>query len=322
MKNFKIKKIKSFKLFILFGLILTMFTACVFGFKSYAYAPNNEGDLINNNLLPCNNIEVEQFYIGSTQYGLKGHFELNSTNNIFRITYTADSRDLDGDGNISFWLHTPYLYNYDSENYLFQCFYDDSLNIGLFFGGSKSNVVSPSFADDYLSYNNMNLYYSNYLNYDGTISYLRINCYDSLDVGETYEWWFFLNVIPVSSLFNDYAFNPKYVDDIFDSHQDLIDLNNQLNLYISQNNALQSQVNNLQNQVNQLTNSNQVLLQQLANANNDYNLNNLVWSIGGTPFETFKTIWNFEFFGVNISNLIFGLLTGLIIIWIIKKFFF
>lgn len=321
MKKIKMKKIRSSKIFILFGLIFTMFTACIFCFKSYAYTPNNEGDLINNNIFPCDNIVANEGIVNGQFVGLYGEHYYESTNNIWKFVYTADSRDL-VNNRLTVVFETPHI-SFSGDNYIFQYFYNDLDNFSIGFKAYSSSTYSyPTTSDDYYVYNDMEIYYSNYFSYNGNIDSMQFICYHSLTPGETYTWWFYLNIVPISSIFNDYSFNPKNIDDIFESHKDLVDLNNQLNSYISQNNTLQSQVNNLQNQVNQLTNSNHVLLQQLANANSDYNLNNLVWSIGGTPFETFKTIWNFEFFGVNISNLVFGLLTGLIIIWIIKKFFF
>ena len=36
----------------------------------------------------------------------------------------------------------------------------------------------------------------------------------------------------------------------------------------------------------------------------DYSLQKLFWAIGSTPFETFKTIWNVEFLGINLASFI------------------
>lgn len=55
----------------------------------------------------------------------------------------------------------------------------------------------------------------------------------------------------------------------------------------------------------------------LENANRNYT--NLIWTIGATPWESFKHIWNVEFAGINIANIVTGLVTALLIIYLIKK---
>lgn len=54
-------------------------------------------------------------------------------------------------------------------------------------------------------------------------------------------------------------------------------------------------------------------------ASQNINLGTLFWNIGTIPFETFKTIWDFEFLGINLSGFIGGLLLSLVAIFIIKK---
>ena len=46
----------------------------------------------------------------------------------------------------------------------------------------------------------------------------------------------------------------------------------------------------------------------------------LLWTIGSTPWESFKNIWNVNLLGVNLANLVTGFITAIILIWIIKKF--
>lgn len=55
----------------------------------------------------------------------------------------------------------------------------------------------------------------------------------------------------------------------------------------------------------------------LENSNRNYT--NLIWTIGATPWESFKHIWNVEFGGINIANIITGLVTALLVIYLIKK---
>ena len=45
----------------------------------------------------------------------------------------------------------------------------------------------------------------------------------------------------------------------------------------------------------------------------------LIWTIAATPFESFKTIWNVDVLGLNISGIILGLLMALLVIYLIKK---
>ena len=55
--------------------------------------------------------------------------------------------------------------------------------------------------------------------------------------------------------------------------------------------------------------------------NDDYNLNNLMWTIGSVPFESFKQIWNVNFFGVNLADFFLGFVTFFIALFVVKKFF-
>ena len=73
-----------------------------------------------------------------------------------------------------------------------------------------------------------------------------------------------------------------------------------------------------QEKIEQLENANAILLQQLNNASST-NANALFWTIAATPFESFKTIWNVDVLGLNISGFVLGVLLALIILYIIKK---
>lgn len=54
----------------------------------------------------------------------------------------------------------------------------------------------------------------------------------------------------------------------------------------------------------------------------EFTLANLFWSIGSIPFETIKIIWNFEFLGVNLTQFFTGLITALMLVFLIKRFLF
>ena len=45
----------------------------------------------------------------------------------------------------------------------------------------------------------------------------------------------------------------------------------------------------------------------------------LFWTIASTPFESFKTIWDVDVLGLNISGIILGILMALLVLYLIKK---
>lgn len=49
-------------------------------------------------------------------------------------------------------------------------------------------------------------------------------------------------------------------------------------------------------------------------------LGNILLGIGGVPFETLQSIFDFDLLGVNISSLVMSILTAAIAIWIVKLF--
>lgn len=49
------------------------------------------------------------------------------------------------------------------------------------------------------------------------------------------------------------------------------------------------------------------------------NASDLIWTIGATPWESFKNIWNINFLGINLASVVTGLVTALVVIWLIKK---
>lgn len=53
--------------------------------------------------------------------------------------------------------------------------------------------------------------------------------------------------------------------------------------------------------------------------NSTANATDLFWTIGSTPWESFKNIWNINFLGINLANVVTGFVTALIVIWLIKK---
>lgn len=57
-----------------------------------------------------------------------------------------------------------------------------------------------------------------------------------------------------------------------------------------------------------------------AGAQQASSLGNILLGIGGVPFETLQSIFDFDLLGVNISSLIMSILTAAIAIWIVKLF--
>ena len=84
----------------------------------------------------------------------------------------------------------------------------------------------------------------------------------------------------------------------------------------------QNQIQQLEQRIESLETTIETKNEQIANyARSSYGLNNLMWTIGSTPFESFKQIWNVEFLGVDIANFILGIITTFIGLYIVKKFF-
>lgn len=57
-----------------------------------------------------------------------------------------------------------------------------------------------------------------------------------------------------------------------------------------------------------------------AGAQQTSSLGNILLGIGGVPFETLQSIFDFDLLGINISSLVMSILTAAIAIWIVKLF--
>lgn len=77
-------------------------------------------------------------------------------------------------------------------------------------------------------------------------------------------------------------------------------------------------IDELRKQIFALTLANNTLQNDLATAQ-DTQMRSLIWTIGSTPFESFKTIWNVNIWGINIGGIILGGLMALLVLYLIKK---
>ncbi len=79
-------------------------------------------------------------------------------------------------------------------------------------------------------------------------------------------------------------------------------------------------VSNLNNQIQTLNNTISTLNKQIEFLESGTkNYQHLLWTIAGTPWESFNKIWNVSFGGINIANVVTGLVTALLVIYLIKK---
>lgn len=81
------------------------------------------------------------------------------------------------------------------------------------------------------------------------------------------------------------------------------------------NAGVQSQQGNISDAYNQGYNAGHA-----AGAAGSTNLGNILLSVGGVPFETLKSMLDFDLLGVNISSLIMSILTAAVAIWLVKLF--
>ena len=128
--------------------------------------------------------------------------------------------------------------------------------------------------------------------------------FDIIEIDEPFERQ--ANVI-ISSTSLGEQYQKGYIDGLNTKDNDVYNLNNQ--------------IRNLTNQLTTQQQTINALNEQIEDFSSDYNLNNLMWTIASTPFESFKQIWNLNFMGVNLSNLFFGMISTLIGLYIVKKFF-
>lgn len=157
----------------------------------------------------------------------------------------------------------------------------------------------------YLDNQNTNFDFPNYLDYYN--AFVELN---------TYSNYFTFNSNDTLKL---YSYNSQYQ---IGYQQGLNESNNiSKNYYEGIINEKNEEINSLTDDIDVLERANRILQSQVA-TNDTYNMNNLIWTIAETPFESFKHIWNVNFFGVNIADFVLGFITTFIALFVIKKLFF
>lgn len=271
---------------------------------SAPFNPNNIGVAtvsFNNTLLdiPYSSFVIFDYFqieLDLFDFDLIDNYNANSNHLIITLNL-LDPKDF---GTLKYWCNMR-----DSVgDYLSIYYYTDSTLIySLEYMNNEHTDNNGDMAPYYLdSANNINrVVFDFFLNDDYSSNNPYSNNTDYLIQYGTYSQGY-NDGLNAANEYNDIIINNYQVE--IQGYNDVID-----NLHV--------EVTNLKQQIN-IKDAQIKTYQQGAN---DYNLNRMIWTIASTPFESFKQIWNVNFFGVNISTMITGFITGIIVLWIIKKFF-
>lgn len=92
------------------------------------------------------------------------------------------------------------------------------------------------------------------------------------------------------------------------------------NGYIAGQESCQTTINSLKSKLDELEKSNSDLLKSIEDLSNDKNsFLGLFMGIGNIPGNIMSSMLNFEILGINLLGLVTGLLSALLLIWLIKK---
>lgn len=181
-----------------------------------------------------------------------------------------------------------------------------------------SYLYSFDNVDTELSYFNFNTLFNDVT----TSSTIYIYCYFSVDTSfNTYVSTYLhqLGIFYLNSGSYEDGFNDGY-NTIYSEYSILQSEYNQL--YTIYNN-LQSSYSSLNSTLSTLQQNYDTLQSQYNSlVNNEYSFNNLMWSISAIPFGIFGSMFNFDILGINFFALVTGIITGFIVIWLLKKFIF
>lgn len=188
-------------------------------------------------------------------------------------------------------------------------------NINVFGVNGKGYDLTSKNLIDYFTTNNV-VFSENY--------YIESIQLSDFPIRDNIDYDFDLYIFPFDSDSYNIGYNDAKIDDSYKIgglERQINDLNNTINDKNQSIDDLSSQITSLQNSVNILQSSYNDLNNSYQNLLNGNNFANLFFTIAQTPFESFKTIWNVDFLGVNLAGFVTGILFIGLIIWLIKKVF-
>lgn len=224
----------------------------------------------------------------------------------------------------------PQSNNYTYNNYsvgLYYVYTNNYSNITI----NDFNTFIESVTNDLNKETNTDNYYNDYINFtipqSNNYTYLVLGYYSNIDYDTTttptYSWieltfGFEYSLIDVFSGNNETNESLKQQNQQLQN--DIATKNNKYNTLNEEYNTMQTDYNNLTNSYSNLQHNYTTLQNQYNNlATNEYTFENLFWSVGSVPMAFLMQSFNVDVLGINIRAIITGLITAIIVIWIIKK---
>lgn len=258
----------------------------------------------NNVQYPINEIRVN---IGLSNYAL---INVNSSNFKENLYYINSSSN----------VNVPDSFNVPDSNYFLDLeFFDNSYN---------DIDINLSFHNNYLSYDIIDLY----------MKHFSIPLFDINNSYPFYEFSFKNNLID-STLVSQVNRLQRQLDDLNYVYGNTLLVNSQLNDTIrdlqtrldllnievnglsAENSQYATDIEYYQNQITQLNLQINTLNSLLNSArNSEWNFNRLMFNIASTPLESFKTFYDVEFWGINLSDLFLGILFSGLIFFLFRRF--
>lgn len=259
--------------------------------------------------------------------------KLNITNAITR--YWSSTNTPPYTINCDSWAISMYFSVPNNVSYIYYEMPLDVLDLFIDTNISFNNIVPNENVNDYLA---IDIRLSNYDNYsygnfiDLDISRDFLNQYGFKITKENLQQYFsqydlnYYNNIMSITIGSNYKLSTTDKFNIISSNA-VIDRNYQLGFIDGQASmdntirGLKVQISDLNGTISQLQLVIDTLNGQVDTLTNGYDLNNLMWTIGSVPFESFKQIWNVNFFGVNLADFFLGFVTFFVALFVVKKFF-
>lgn len=224
----------------------------------------------------------------------------------------------------------PQNNNYEFNNYSVALYYfytNDYSNITI----NNFNTFIESVTNDLNKETNTDNYYNDYINFtipqNNNYTYIVFGYYFNIDYDTTttptYSWveltfGFEYSLINVFSGTNETNESLKQQNQQLQN--DLTTKNNEYNSLYEDYTTMQTDLNYVTNNYSNLQQNYNHLQQQYNDlATNEYTFENLFWSVGSVPMAFLMQSFNVNVLGINIRAIITGLITAIIVIWIIKK---